>query len=335
MGLAVGDALGVPLEGAAVPNLADGAGRATLQPVLEMGSVPGFPPGTCSDDTAQALCIAESIIEKSGFDAADVARRFVEWYEAGGLGIGRTTLMALQAMSAGGAGSAWEEASRATHEQLGGMTAGNAAVMRCAPLAVLFAGDEQALIDASAASARITHWDPLAGECAAAVNLIIARCLGGGDDGSSVVAEVALVCDERAQGLHPAKRSASPQMRVAQALREAATGGLIDLDPASSFSLETLRTAAHFFMAAESFEGALSECVALGGDADTNGAVLGAMLGARFGEAGPKGVPGRWTSALVDAERVRCVAVKLADYAAAPASPAAPAAPAGPAGPEA
>jgi len=314
MGLAVGDALGVPREGAPVPPVLQAE---ELQPVLEMTAVPGFPPGTWSDDTAQALCIAESLVERNGFDPADVAARFVEWFKAGGLGIGRTTLVALEAMAAG---ADWADASRSAHETLGGRTAGNAAVMRCAPVAVYFADDDEEITAASADSARVTHWDPLAGECAAAVNLVIARCLRGATDGVGVVAEVAFICDEHAQRLHPAERATSPGMRVAAALREAATGRLADLDPASGFSLETLRTAAHFFMGAESFEGPLSECVALGGDADTNGAVLGAMLGARFGAGGAggeAGIPERWSSALQDAGRIEAVAAKLADSAAA------------------
>lgn len=72
-GLAIGDALGVPVEFKS---------RAYLKrnPVSEMF---GFgthhqPLGTWSDDSSLAFCLAESLC--SGFDLFDIARNFVKWY---------------------------------------------------------------------------------------------------------------------------------------------------------------------------------------------------------------------------------------------------------------
>ncbi|QSW87099.1 ADP-ribosylglycohydrolase family protein [Flavobacterium endoglycinae] len=72
-GLAVGDALGVPVEFKS---------RAYLKqnPVTEMF---GFgthhqPIGTWSDDSSLAFCLAESLC--SGYDLNDIARNFVKWY---------------------------------------------------------------------------------------------------------------------------------------------------------------------------------------------------------------------------------------------------------------
>jgi ADP-ribosyl-[dinitrogen reductase] hydrolase len=74
-GLAVGDALGVPVEFQS---------RAYLKqnPVTEMF---GFgthyqPIGTWSDDSSLAFCLAESLC--SGYDLNDIARNFVKWYSA-------------------------------------------------------------------------------------------------------------------------------------------------------------------------------------------------------------------------------------------------------------
>jgi len=297
LGLAVGDALGLPYEGS--PPVAGGR-------VGDMTACGELPAGTTSDDTAQALAIAESLIETNGLDPDDVARRFLEWYRSGALGIGRTTLLVMEAISAG---AGWQEASRRAHEELDGRSAGNASVMRCAPVAVYYREDDEALIEASLASARITHWDPLAGESAAAVNLIIARCLRGEADRAGVVSEAALICDERASAVMPAGRAASVHCRVAETLREAASSEPGDIVADSAFCLETLKTAVYFFLGAGSFEDALSSCVALGGDADTNGAVVGAMLGAYWGA---RGIPQRWSGALADSARLRDVAERLA-----------------------
>ena len=64
LGLATGDALG-----AAVEFKPPG----TFPPVSDMtgGGPHGLAPGQWTDDTSMALCLAESLIECKGFDAAD------------------------------------------------------------------------------------------------------------------------------------------------------------------------------------------------------------------------------------------------------------------------
>ena len=79
VGMAVGDALGTTLEfssprAPAFPNLATG-------PLREV--VGGGPfhvaPGQVTDDTQLACCLAASLLARGGFDADDIARRYVEW----------------------------------------------------------------------------------------------------------------------------------------------------------------------------------------------------------------------------------------------------------------
>ena len=74
-GLAVGDALGVPVEFESRTYLKE-------NPVSDMF---GFgthhqPEGTWSDDSSLAFCLAESLC--SGFDLNDIAKNFVRWYSA-------------------------------------------------------------------------------------------------------------------------------------------------------------------------------------------------------------------------------------------------------------
>lgn len=74
-GLAVGDALGVPVEFQSRTYLKQ-------NPVTEMF---GFgthhqPIGTWSDDSSLAFCLAESLC--SDYDLSDIARNFVKWYSA-------------------------------------------------------------------------------------------------------------------------------------------------------------------------------------------------------------------------------------------------------------
>jgi len=74
-GLAVGDAVGVPVEFKSRTYLKE-------NPVTEMF---GFgtqhqSPGTWSDDSSLAFCLAESLSKE--YDLFDIARNFVKWYSA-------------------------------------------------------------------------------------------------------------------------------------------------------------------------------------------------------------------------------------------------------------
>ena len=76
MGLAVGDALGAPLEFhppgtfESIEDMVDG-GAFNLQV------------GQYTDDTAMALCLADSLIACEGFEPVDQLRRYVRWFKRG------------------------------------------------------------------------------------------------------------------------------------------------------------------------------------------------------------------------------------------------------------
>ncbi|EEH65325.1 ADP-ribosylglycohydrolase family protein [Actinomyces urogenitalis DSM 15434] len=95
LGLAVGDALGAPMEFAP---------RDTLPAVTGMrgGGRFGLEAGQWTDDTSMALCLARSLIETGTFDLRDQAERFLRWRDEGYLtstgrcfGIGHQTLWSL------------------------------------------------------------------------------------------------------------------------------------------------------------------------------------------------------------------------------------------------
>jgi len=68
LGLAAGDAVGTTLE-FREPG--------SFTPINDMvgGGPFGLAPGEWTDDTSMALCLAESLVECSGFDPADPLRR--------------------------------------------------------------------------------------------------------------------------------------------------------------------------------------------------------------------------------------------------------------------
>ena len=76
LGLAAGDALGTTLE-FKPPG--------TFAPLADMigGGPFHLKPGQWTDDTSMALCLAESLVERNGFDAKDQMERYCGWREEG------------------------------------------------------------------------------------------------------------------------------------------------------------------------------------------------------------------------------------------------------------
>src|SRR5665648_483819 len=110
----------------------------------------------------------------------------------------------------------------------------------------------------------------------------------------------------KATQAQPASRSKC----VSATLREA-----LEAEPeevqSSAFVLDTLRTAVWSVLHTGTFEEAVCFAVNLGNDADTVGAVTGAV----YGEAG---IPPRWLAPLHGRERIAAVAERLADLALGP-----------------
>ena len=73
LGLASGDALGTTVEFRAPGTFEK------LQGIVGGGPF-RLAPGEWTDDTSMALCLAESLIEKRGFDAIDQLERYTRWY---------------------------------------------------------------------------------------------------------------------------------------------------------------------------------------------------------------------------------------------------------------
>jgi ADP-ribosylglycohydrolase len=78
LGLAAGDALGTTLEFEA---------PGTFAPLSDIvgGGPFHLPAGAWTDDTSMALCLAESLVERGGFDAVDQLERYVRWWRHGHL----------------------------------------------------------------------------------------------------------------------------------------------------------------------------------------------------------------------------------------------------------
>ena len=276
LGLAVGDALGGPFEGApGAPVTREDLDRIAQNPVT-------------SDDTAMTISLAESLVSQRSFSPDDVARRFARWAEEDGRGIGRSTYHALMLINRG---MPWQEASRRAHDLASGLSAGNGPLMRSAPLALLLFRDPDALLAATMQSSRITHWDERAGLGAAAFNLMLAAILHGETDKEKIILEAPRPITKR-----------SPEL-------QSTLSGLLSrnydtLSP-SGFVFDTLGSAAWCFLAGAAFPDVILKSVSLGGDADTVSAVAGALSGCYYTSSD---IPQNWLSAVDEADRLRGLA---------------------------
>jgi ADP-ribosylglycohydrolase len=311
LGLAVGDALGTTyeferLEQPPYPTLA------TRPAVDVVGAGPfGLTPGQITDDTQLAVCLGRSLAERGTFDAADVARRYVAWM-AEAFDIGNQTRGALSRIESSGEHAT---AGVATWRASGHRAAGNGSLMRTAPLAVAYARQPvDVLVDAAMAESALTHADPRCLLACAAFDAAIAHAIrrGGGEAGGVTDPGLEMLAAART-ALETAAASLARQWEGApDAERELISDGRValasDLDAAQAeqpgvyelnfhlhgtagFVRIAFRLAFWHLVHTRSWRDALVDVASRGGDADTNGAIAGALLGARDGEAA---IPEAW-----------------------------------------
>ena len=271
------------------------------------------------DDLAQAVILAAASHGAESLDADDLARRFWVWGEENGLGMGNATAETLARY--GGSyprrvASHWLEssfppsslpeareptglpalqASRAAWEDSHKGAAGNGAVMRCTPLAIRWRHDDAALVLNTVCSAAVTHWDARCIWSSVFVNLAVASLLREPPDPELRLVQRAEQARETlGDALSPYGIDAPPTASVTRALDVAdiAEPHEIGLDGWDmGFTLKAMQVALWCVYRAADFEEALIAVVNAGGDTDTNGAVAGAVLGARFGL---DAIPRRW-----------------------------------------
>jgi len=274
LGLAVGDALGTPVE-FEEPG--------TFQPITEMigGGYFELDPGQWTDDTSMALCLAESLIETGDFDPEDQMRRYVRWYRCGHwsstgkcFDIGGTTRQALRG---------FEETLDPYSGPTSHRTAGNGSLMRLAPAALRYRSDPERAVWLAGESSRTTHGARMAIDaCRYFAALLIGALQGVGKE---------TLLSKRYTPL-PGLWERHP---LASEIDEIAGGSFARKHPpeikSSGFVVDTLEVALWAFANSSSFEEGGRMAVNLGWDADTSGAVYGQIAGAYYGESG---IPERW-----------------------------------------
>ena len=226
--------------------------------------------GEWTDDTEQMLCILDSLIEKKKIDIKDIAFRFYRWSVDDGRGIGFTTSKVLKSRSflsdpKAVSKQVWLESKK--------QLAPNGGVMRTAVLGVWEYKDKEKVIKNAEDVCQITHYDLRCVASCVLVSYAISLLIQG-KDRTFVWKEIQKLSKEYGEEVN----------RYLTDLEKKDIYKL-ELDERDSigYTLKTLSAGFWALMNAKDFKDGLIKIINQGGDADTNGAVAGALLGACFG----------------------------------------------------
>ena len=285
-GLALGDALGMPTQSMSraeiladhgpITGLADAGPRQRIAAGMAAGSI--------TDDTEQAVLLAELLVEGGGaVDPVELARRLLAWEdrmrERGSLDLlGPSTKAALARLQEGVPAS-----------EAGKTGATNGAAMRITPVGIAVgAADLRSFVDVVERTSAPTHNTGIGIAAAAAVGAAVSAGVGGASLSEAVEVAVAAADEGGRRGHWVAGGSIAARLRWAlphltplgSAARETA---LIDVVGTSVAAQESVVAALALAALADDPWDALCQAAGLGGDTDTIAAMAGAVLGATHG----------------------------------------------------
>jgi ADP-ribosylglycohydrolase/fructose-1,6-bisphosphatase/inositol monophosphatase family enzyme len=229
--------------------------------------------GQPTDDSELALMLARSIVVEGRFTPDAAQRAYEAWLESRPFDVGTTTRRGIQGQDTGDSES-------------------NGSAMRISPLAVhLWRSVPDGVASYAVQDAQLTHSSETCIEATAVLAVAIAMAVREGLQPRALFEKVAAWV-----------RGNELFHTMVRALFEGD-----DVKPVTDFQhnqgwvLIALRNAFHQLLHAPSFEEGVVRTVDQGGDADTNGAIAGALLGAVYGR---EAVPLRWRRAVLTCRAV-------------------------------
>jgi ADP-ribosyl-[dinitrogen reductase] hydrolase len=308
LGLAVGDALGVPVE-----FISREVRRRDPVTGLRGYGTHGQSAGTWSDDSSLTFCLAETLASV-GCNPIDAARRFVNWQDksywtAHGrvFDIGIATAEALQRVRRGVAPL-----------QAGGKdeySNGNGSLMRILPL--VFAIKDWSITERFQAvreMSSITHAH-IRSIMACFIYIEMARQLLSGHAVEQAFQEMQRVVNDffQAEGT-----GSELELRQFHRILENPYGDYV-IKPlvtyaeaeikSSGYVVHTLEAALWCLLKHDTYAATVLAAVNLGEDTDTTGAVAGGLAGLAYGEAG---IPAEWLAGLARRADIENLAQRLA-----------------------
>lgn len=291
LGVAVGDALGVPVEFLLRADIA-------ANPVTEMR---GFgthrqPPGTWSDDTSLTLCLLEGLTE--GRALKGIAELFLAWMTKGHwtprgrvFDVGMATREAIFRIDD------FEDPRDAglRHER----SNGNGSLMRTLPVALMRAGDTPEEVAALAHDiSRLTHGHARSQMACGIYCELVRRLLHG--------EELLAAWNATRQWAAAFYQHTFPeeirQFRGILRRTDAEWQSLpTDQISTTGYVIDTLDAALWCLLTTDNFRDCVLKAVNLGDDTDTTGAVAGGLAGVLYGT---EGIPADWLDALARRDEI-------------------------------
>ncbi|WP_018411607.1 ADP-ribosyl-[dinitrogen reductase] hydrolase [Methyloversatilis thermotolerans] len=273
LGLAIGDALGATVEFMRPREIQAQYG---LHRDIVGGGWLKLARGQVTDDTTMSLALGEALLAIGGARLAGVAHAgdddmagmtrvvadaYVRWLRGKPVDCGNTCRRGLQRYLADGS------LSGEAHERDGG----NGALMRNLPTVLALMHDDAALERMSLAQARITHHHPHSDAATVGLARLLVRVLTGASPSECAAWVADWVRDHPVFAFQPYPGHAT------------------------AYVVDTVQTVLHHFVTHPDFETALIATVNMGEDADTTGALVGMLAGAR---CGARALPARWLDRL-------------------------------------
>lgn len=308
LGLAVGDALGTTMEWkkAYAPDFPELAAGPHVE--IRGGGPFSLRVGQVTDDTQMACALAAMLKAHSRYDVLETAKAYARWMPLA-FDVGAQTRAALTLISEGvhpelAGKRVWQEGSQ--------RPAGNGSLMRCAPIAVMFSTNQAARIEASLLDSSITHFDFRCQLACVAFNAAIATAIesvGARAEPQALVkaaeADVSVAASQLGKTyphfaikVQDAAAGVHQDLALAQAKDPQLYGPELHLHLQMGFVRVSFRLAFWHLFHTQSFEAALIDVVNRGGDADTNGAITGALLGSVYGV---QVIPEYWATRVLEA----------------------------------
>jgi ADP-ribosyl-[dinitrogen reductase] hydrolase len=294
VGLLVGDALGVPYEFHSRESIPFFDEIEFEPPVRFRRSHAAVPPGTWSDDGAQALILLNTLLERGKFDAEHFAAGLVDWYDKGFMAVdGKVFDVGIQT-----ADSIRQLKQGVEPRAAGGSSEysnGNGSLMRVLPLAVWHNGSDSELIADAFAQSAVTHAHLRSKLCCALYCLWARRILQNDDDAwDSAIKTLDEIFPEGTIENIELETRICPKDVVYE------TNG-------SGYVVDSLRSA-RWACGNKTFEETVKAAISLGNDTDTTACIAGGIAGLKFGL---NEIPERWRAGLRGKEIYRPLLDKL------------------------
>ena len=300
LGVAVGNLLGLPLESRTRQQIREHYPNGVTEIRVEEMARP------MDDDLAQAVELAEALLE-SGDLTERFAARLIHWRRVNGRGMGRLTRQSIAQLE----DKVRPPSAAYAVYRAKGCIASNGGIMRCAPVAVARWRQPQLLARETADTCAVTHYAPACQWSCVIINSVVSVLLAGGplDLGKLLAAAKVDGCPDL---VSLAQNSGVTSNILADAIRKRPaprdTNWMQGKRGTNGHTLLTMQAGLWAATTPLNFEDALVALVSSGGDTDTNGALAGAVLGARHGASA---IPLRWVTLVAQRERLVSLADRL------------------------